>query len=186
MKDSEIVQLYWDRDAAAITETGNKYGAYCFTVANNILNSNEDAEECVNDTYLKAWNAIPPHKPEKLKPFLAKITRNLAFNRYNARTAKKRGGELGVVLEELAECIPCEKDVESEYAAKELGECIRLFAGSLPVREGDIFVRRYFFTESIEVIAKRFGMTENNVMVTLSRIRKKLKTKLIKEGMYDE
>ena len=187
MEDSRIVELYWQRDPDAIRETSSKYGAYCFAIADNILSSREDAEECVNDTWLNTWNAIPPRRPEKLQIFLAKVTRNLSFNRLSTRTAGKRGGgEIDLILDELAECLAGESDVESIYEAKELGQCIRLFARALPERDGNVFVRRYFFTEPASVIAKRYGLTENNVMVILSRTRKKLKAHLIMEGYISE
>ena len=118
MEDSRIVELYWQKNADAIKETDSKYGAYCFAIADNILHNKEDSEECVNDTWLNAWNAMPPQKPTKLQMFLAKITRNLSFNRFNARSAEKRGGgEIVLVLDELAECLARETDVESEYDA---------------------------------------------------------------------
>lgn len=187
MEDSHIVELYWQKNADAIKETDRKYGAYCFAIADNILHSKEDSEECVNDTWLNAWNAIPPQKPAKLQMFLAKITRNLSFNRFNARSAEKRGGcEIFLVLDELAECLAGESDVESEYEAKELGQHIRRFVQKLPKRDGNVFVRRYFFTETVAEIAKRYGLSENNVMVILSRTRKKLKAQLIKEGFFNE
>ena len=187
MEDNKIVELYFQRNSEAIKQTSNKYGLYCFSIANNILHNKEDAEECVNDTWFNAWNAIPPQRPTKLRLFLAKITRNLSFNRFNARNAEKRGsGEIHLVLDELAECIANESDTENEYLAKELEQCIKLFVQKLPEREGNVFVRRYFFTESVSTIAKRYGMTENNVMVTLSRTRKKLKAHLEKEGYFSE
>ena len=185
MEDSRIVALYWQRDPDAIKETENKYGAYCFSIADNILHSKEDAEECVNDTWLRTWDTIPPQRPNKLQMFLAKITRNLSFNRYKARTAEKRGsGEISLVLDELAECVAGDPTVEQAYAAKELLECIRLFVRALPERDGNVFVRRYFFTESVSEIAKKYALTENHIMVILSRTRKKLKTHLKKEGFY--
>ena len=185
MEDSRIVELYWQKNADAIKETDSKYGAYCFSIAENILHSKEDAEECVNDTWLKTWNAIPPQKPNKLQLFLAKITRNLSFNRYKAKAAEKRGGgEMPIVLDELAECVAGDATVEQSYAAKELERCIGAFVRTLPEREGNVFVRRYFFTESVSQIAKLYGLTENHVMVILSRTRKKLKTQLIKEGFF--
>ena len=186
MEDSRIVALYWQRDASAIKETENKYGAYCFSVANNILHNEEDAEECVNDTWLKNWNAIPPQRPNQLQMFVAKITRNLSFNRFKARSAEKRGGgEMILVLDELSECLAGNTNVECEYAAKELERCIQLFVRALPERDGNVFVRRYFFTESVSEIAKRYALTENYVMVILSRTRKKLKTHLVKEGFFN-
>ena len=187
MEDYQIVGLYWKKDENAIKETSDKYGAYCFAIADNILQNTEDSEECVNDTWLNAWNAMPPQRPAKLRMFLAKITRNLSFNRFNARSAQKRGGgEIVLVLDELAECIASETDLASEYEAKELGQSIRKFVQSLPERDGNIFVRRYFFTEPIAQIAEKYGLSENNVAVILSRIRKKLKTHLIKEGFFSE
>lgn len=187
MEDSKIVELYWQKNENAIKETNSKYGAYCFSIADNILHNKEDSEECVNDTWLNAWNAMPPQKPTKLQMFLAKITRNLSFNRFNARSAEKRGGgEIVLVLDELAECLAGESDVTSEYEAKELGQCIRRFVRSLPERDSNVFVRRYFFTEPVAEIAKKYGLTENNVMVILSRTRTKLKTYLIKEGFWNE
>ena len=187
MEDNQIVELYFQRKADAIKETDSKYGSYCFAIADNILHNREDSEECVNDTWLSAWNAMPPQRPNMLRMFLAKITRNLSFNRFHARNAEKRGGgEINLVLDELAECIANESDTENEYLAKELEQCIRLFVRELPEREGNVFVRRYFFTEPVSMIAKRYGMTENNVMVTLSRTRKKLKAHLEKEGYFSE
>lgn len=185
MEDSRIIELYWCRNADAIEKTADKYGDYCFSIANNILADRQDAEECVNDTWLHAWNAIPPHKPHNLRLFLARITRNLSFNRYHARSAEKRGGgEIDLVLEELAECIPGGTDVEKQYMAEELAQSIRLFVRNLPQRDANVFVRRCFFTESVAQIAGRYGLSENHVMVILSRTRKKLKAHLEKEGFF--
>lgn len=187
MEDSQIIELYWKKDPNAITETKEKYGAYCFSVADHILHDREDSEECVNDTWFHAWNAMPPQRPVRLRMFLAKITRNLSFNRFKARSAEKRGGgEIILVLDELAECLESETDVESAYEVRELGQCIQRFVKALPERDGNIAMRRYFFAEPVAVIAKRYGLTENNVMVILSRTRKKLKDHLIKEGYFDE
>lgn len=187
MEDHQIVELYFQRREEAIRETDSKYGVYCFSIADNILHNREDSEECVSDTWLKAWNAMPPQRPTMLRMFLAKITRNLSFNRFQARNAEKRGGgELPLVLDELAECIAHESDTENEVIARELEQCIRLFVRELPEREVNVFVRRYFFTEPISVIAKRYNLTDNNVMVILSRTRKKLKAHLKKEGYFSE
>lgn len=183
MEDSQIIELHWNKDIDAISETANKYGAYCFTIAQNILHNTEDSEECVNDTWLHAWNAIPPQRPNVLRMFLAKITRNLAFDRFHARNAEKRGGgEVALVLDELGECLSGGADAGTAYEVKELGQCIRRFVRTLPERDGNVMVRRYFFADSVADIAKRYDLTENNVMVILSRIRKKLKTHLLKEG----
>lgn len=187
MDDSKIVRMFLERDADAITMASKKYGSYCFSISNNILHSREDAEECVNDALLSAWNAIPPQKPTNLQMFLAKITRNLSFDRFKARTAQKRGGgEIYLVLDELAECLASESDVANEYEYREFGRCIRQFVDSLPTRDSNVFLRRYFFNDSITEISVRCNLTENNVMVILSRTRKKLKHYLQKEGLIDE
>ena len=185
MEDEKIVDLYWRRDENAIRETAGKYGGYCRTVAYHILEDEQDAEECVSDTWMRAWNSMPPQRPGVLRAFLAKITRNLAFDRYRARKAAKRGnGAMEAVLDELAECADTSGswNAEEAYEAKELGEAINRFAMSLPERERSLFVRRYFFAEDIPVIAKKYRMTENNVTVSLSRIRKKLRKYLTEGG----
>ncbi len=186
MEDSQIIALYWQRNTAAIEETNKKYGSYCFSVAEHILQNNQDAEECVNDTWLRAWNAIPPQKPAKLSSFLAKIIRNLALDRYTARCAEKRGGgELALVLEELAQCIPAACDVAREYEYKELVTAIQKFAFTLPKRECNVFLRRYFYTEAVAEIAGRYGLSQNHVLVMLSRTRRKLRKFLEKEGFLN-
>lgn len=187
MKDSEIIELYWNKDSGAIPASMEQYGAYCFSVANGILDDAQDSEECVNDTWLRAWNAIPPTRPNVLKVFLAKITRHLSFDRYRARkTLKRGGGEMMLVLEELAECIADEADVEGQVNAKELGQVINQFVASLPEREQNLFVRRYFFSEPVRAIADRYDMSDNAVNVTLSRTRRRLRFHLSKEGYFDE
>ena len=188
MEDTAIIDLYWKRDEQAIVETDQKYGKYCHTVAYNVLNDVEDSRECVNDTWLRAWNSMPPKRSSVLRAFLAKITRNLAFDRYRARSAAKRGsGAMEAVLDELAECADMSGNWNAEEAcmAAELKEAINRFAEQLPARECDLFVRRYFFAEEIPAIARRYQMTENNVTVSLSRIRKKLR-KYLKEGEFIE
>ncbi len=183
MDDETILELYFARDERAVAETDRKYGGYCFTLANAILHNQQDAEETVSDTYLKAWNAIPPRKPGILKMFLAKITRNLAFSRWRSYNAQKRGGgEMELVLEELAGCIAAPGSIEDGLNAKELAKTIRCFLNTLPVREQDLFLRRYFFVEETEAIAERYGMKPATVQRTLSRTRMKLKSYLTKEG----
>ncbi|MBE5908664.1 MAG: sigma-70 family RNA polymerase sigma factor [Lachnospiraceae bacterium] len=182
MKDEEIIELFFGRNDRAIQESDRKYGRFCHAIAFRILRNREDAEECVSDTWLKAWNSIPPTKPAVLQVYLGKITRNIAFNRYEALRAQKRGGgAVEEVLEELEQCIPDGQNVEQEVLAKELSETIRTFVGELPRREACVFASRYFYTEDIDVIAKKFGMTKNNVTVMLSRLRKRLKEYLVKE-----
>ena len=159
MDDAAIVRLYWDRNEQAIPATAEKYGSYCTAIARNILGSPEDAEECVNDAYMQAWNAMPPHRPQVLRMFFAKITRRLAFNRFKANSAQKRGGgQLPSVLEELSQCVAGSEDLDGALVAKELGTCIRNFVEQLPPREGDVFVRRYFFTEPVKEIAQKYGL----------------------------
>ena len=183
MEDREIIELYWRHSEQAIAESDAKYGAYCRKIAENILNNAEDAAECVNDTWLRAWNAIPPERPGNLKMFFAKITRNLAFDRYRKSAAQKRGGgELEVILDELSACVP---DAQAAVEARELRESINRFVAALPRREGDLLIRRYFFAEGLEDIAARYGMTANAVSVSLSRTRKKLAAYLKKEGFYE-
>lgn len=183
MDDEKILDLYFARDEQAVVETDRKYGSYCFTLANSILSNTQDAEETVSDTYWKVWNAIPPKRPGIFKMFLAKITRNLAFTKWRGRSAEKRGGgELTLVLEELEGCIAAPGEVEDELNAKELAKAIRAFLNTLPAREQDIFLRRYFFVEESAVIAKRYGMKPATVLRTLSRTREKLRNYLMQEG----
>ena len=173
MEDNKIVALYWRRDSAAIGASAEKYGGYCFRTASNILASPQDAEECVSDTWLAAWNSMPPNRPGNLRLYLARLTRNISFNRFKASRAQKRGGgELPLVLEELSECLASETDPEGEVLAKELDGAVRRFLRGLPPRECNVFLRRYFFAEAVKDIARRYGLTETNTSVILSRTRK--------------
>lgn len=183
MEDAKIVQLYWDRDQNAIVETANKYGNYCTSIAKNILGNREDAQECVNDTYMNAWNSMPPHRPNMLSTFLGKITRNLAFNRYkHNNTAKRGGGEIATVLDELSECVSGKDSVEQEIEYKELVKAIDSFLDTLSEEKRSIFICRYWYTDSISNIAKRHGMRENAVSMTLNRLRAKLQKYLVERG----
>ena len=183
--DNMIVQLYWDRNELAIPATAAKYGAYCTAIARNILASAQDAEECVNDTYLHAWNAIPPARPDILSAFLGRITRNLAFNRHKQNTADKRGGgELTAVLDELCEIASRGDDTQQALDQKELTAAIDAFLGTLSPEKRSIFLCRYWYNDSISAIAKRFHRGEGAVSMTLSRLRRKLKTYLTERG-YD-
>ena len=142
MDDNGIIRLYWDRNDQAIRATTEKYGHYCKAIAKNILNSEEDAEECVNDTYLNAWNSMPTHWPEQLAAFLGKITRNLSFNKYRHNHAEKRGGgEMALVLEELADCVSDVDDVEKTIDRQELIKAIDRFVRNLPIEKRNLFVR---------------------------------------------
>ena len=183
MDDAKIVQLYFDRDKQAITETATKYGNYCTSIAKNILGNREDTEECVNDTYLNTWNAIPPNRPKKLSAFLGKIVRNLAFNRYKHNTAAKRGaGELPAVLDELGECVSDREDVEEAYDYTELVADINVFLSTLPTKKRNIFVRRYWYADSVSKIAARYNMSCFAVSMMLKRLRNKLRNYLTERG----
>ena len=183
MEDREIISLFYERDEKAIAESSEKYGAYCFSVANNILQSEQDAEECVSDTWLRAWNAIPPEKPNSLRLFFAKITRNLAFNRYKAQNRQKRGGGvITVALEEISEFLPTAERIEQAVAEEELMQSVNRFLRSVSARERGIFIRRYFYVESAKEIANRYALTEGNVQKILFRTREKLKQYLEEEG----
>lgn len=160
VEDKKIVELYWERSETAIIETQKRYGRYCHYIAYNILYSHEDAEECVNDTYIKTWNALPPHRPERLTAFLGKITRNMALDRYlSDRTKKRGGGQTEAVLDELAECVPDEKSSSCMADELALREAINGFLGLLPAQKRMIFLRRYWYMSSVKEIAEDYGLT---------------------------
>ncbi len=185
MEDARIIEMFFERNESAISETESKYGKYCFAVAQNILLNEEDSKECVNDTLMRVWNTIPPTRPNSLKAFLAKITRNLAFNRYRENTSQKRGGsETELVLSELEECIPYRENTESELSVRELGKVINKFLYTLSERDCDIFLKRYFYVNRVQDLAREYGMKENQVRTILSRTKQKLKVYLEKEDFY--
>ena len=183
MKDTEIVDLYWERNEVAIQQTQQKYGAYLSKVAYNILSDFEDSKECVNDTYLGTWNAIPPHKPNPLRTFVCRIARNLATKRYHANTAEKRNSQYDLALEELAECIPDRDNVEDTYGAKELAAAISRFLDTLEYSDKFVFMRRYWYADSLTDIARMTNMSYGTVSVRLHRTKTKLKNLLMKEGL---
>ena len=186
MDDKQIVELYWQRDEHAIEATAAKYGPYCMKISRNILEDRADSEENVNDTYLHAWNAMPPQRPAILQAFLGKIARNLALNRYKAKSAQKRQGDaLALSFDELDDCAVSRPGPESETAAAELGASISAFLRTQSEDARSMFILRYFYCDSIEEISSRFGCGESRVKTTLLRTRRKLKQHLIKEG-YDE
>lgn len=183
MDDMEILELYFARDEQAIVQTGKKYGSYCYLIADQILKCREDSEETVNDTYLQTWNSIPPQRPDFLRLFLGKITRNLAFSRWRKYSAEKRGrGETVLVLEELAECIPGNESIDDRLNGKVLASCISRFLATQPERTRHIFLLRYFSLYTSEEIAKCYGLQRTNVNMILSRTRMKLKIYLTEEG----
>ena len=183
MDDNKIIELFFARNERALSESQQKYGRYIEAVAENILVSREDAEEVSNDTWLRAWNSIPPENPKSLKVYLGTLARNLSFDRYRRMTAEKRGGcEVALCLEEAEEFLADTKSISAEYEKREFTKFLNAFLHSLPDRECDIFVRRYFYCNSTADIANRFAVKEPNVLVILSRTRKKLKKALEKGG----
>lgn len=184
MDDKQIVDLYFSRSEEAISQTAQKYGPYCFHIAYNILTNKEDAEESVSDTYMAAWNAIPPRRPTVLSAFLGKITRHISIDRWRARAAYKRGGgEITLALEELESCVADSGNVETEYQRKELARAYVRFLDALPMTERRIFLLRYWYLEPIEDIAAKFGFSQSKVKSMLHRTRGKLRQQLAQEEL---
>ena len=183
MLDAEIVELYWARDESAIKYSDEKYGRYCRKIATSILNNIEDSEECVNDTYLNAWNSMPPHRPERLSTYLGKICRNLSINLYEKLTAAKRGGtETVSCLDELEVFFPSGQDVEKTIDMQMLVRSINTFLETLHTDSRIIFVKRYWYMASVKDIAKELSISESKVKMSLLRTREKIKNYLLKEG----
>lgn len=178
MKDHDIVELYWARDERALSETQQKYGAYCHSVAMNILSNQPDAEECVNDTWLKAWQTMPPHRPSVLRTFLGKLTRNLSINRLKERHREKRNPDLVVAFEELAECIPVPEDTTDER----LCACLNEFLEITPALDRQLFMGRYWYGRTVREMAPRYGLTANAVSQRLKRTRQALRAYLEERG----
>lgn len=175
MEDAQIVDLYWRRSDEAISETNLKYGSYCRSIAYGILRNREDTEECVEDAYMGAWNAMPDKRPQRLPPLLAKITRNAALNRIAEQNRQCRGGgEIPLCLDELSECIPSGFSVEQEIEEQELGQLLQKFITELPKSERRVFLGRYFYMIPVKEIAQRLGFTQSKVKSMLYRTRKKL------------
>ena len=184
MEDASIVELYWRRSDEAVRETERKYGAYCRRVADNILASREDAEECVNDTWLRAWNAMPDERPTRLGAFLAKITRNLALQRLESRNRLKRGGgDLTLALEELADCVPAATDVEREVERRELSAALRRVLETLTETEKTVFLARYWSLAPIGEISEKLGFKPSRTKSLLFRLRGRLRVYLEKEKL---
>ena len=184
MEDSAILDMYFERQEAALDKTKYKYGKRLFRTSKNILHNNEDAEECVSDTLLKAWEAIPPSRPIMFSAFLMKIARNTAINKLEAKNATKRGGgELNLFLDELEDCIPSAKNLEEEYEASHVTDTINSFLGTISKPARVAFILRYFHGDSIYDISKRFQVSESKIKSNLFRTRKKLRIYLEKEGV---
>jgi len=184
MTDEQIVALYFERNEDAIRETKNKYSRYLISIAQNILPTREDAEECENSTYLAAWNSIPPHRPKMLSTYLGKIIRHLAIKTMRTKKAQKRGsGEALLSFDELSECIPSSFSLEESITDDQLGGIISTFLRTLPETERRLFICRYFHCDSIAVLSKAFGMKESRVKTTLMRTRQKLTAHLTEKGV---
>lgn len=179
MNDERIIELFFERSEQALKELDTKYGWVCHKVSYNILNNKQEAEECVNDAYLGTWNAIPPAKPNPLLAFVCKIVRNISLKRYELNTAAKRNSRYDVAMEELGDCLASATTTEEEIEERELTEVIELFLDSLSKENRVIFLRRYWFSDSYADIAKQVGLTEKNVSVRLTRIRKELREYLL-------
>lgn len=183
MDDQLIIDGFWERSEKAINDLSDKYGYLCKAIANHILNNEQDSEECVNDALLAAWNTIPPNKPSPLSAYICKITKNIALNKYHANTAQKRNNYYDTVLDELEECIASSISVEDEILAKELKHSINGFLKELKETDRIIFIKRYWFLETITEIADNTGKSKNYITVHLHRSREKLKNYLKKKGL---
>ena len=182
MEDSQILELYFARSETAIQETDRKYGGYCYKIAFGILADRQDSEESVSDTYLAAWNTIPPRRPNFLNAFLAKMTRHISIDRWRKLSAQKRGGgEIILALEELEDCVD-RSNVETELAKKELTRVLNAFLSSLPETERNVFLCRYWYLDSIQTISEVSGFSQSKVTSMLHRLRGKLRKKLSEEG----
>jgi len=183
MEDAQIIELYWQRSENAIAQTAVKYGRYLMAIALNVLGGEEDSEECVNDAYLGAWNAMPSQRPDYLKAFLGKITRNIALGKFDYNKAKKRNSEFDLVLSELEGCVSSPENVESKFDEDETAKAITKFLLGQKDDYRNIFLRRYWYADSIADVSGRFGMSESKVKSILFRMRGKLKEHLEKEGI---
>lgn len=186
MDDASIIKLLWERDEQAVEELKTSYENLCFYIAGNILSQKEDQEECVNSAYMDVWSSIPPKRPDNLKNYLCKLVKNCALDRQRYNTAAKRNKEFSVSLDELSECVSDGKSLEDRLSDEQLGKIISSFLRAQPEKYRKVFVRRYWYSESIEDIAAFFDMNANTVATYLFRIRKKLKAYLQKEGYIDE
>ena len=184
MEDSRIIDLYWARSQQAISESELKYGSYCRTVSANILPRTEDVEECVNDTWLRAWNAMPPQRPDVLQAFFGKLVRNLSLDRWRSLHAAKRGGsQVEVALVELEDCLPGGNQVDDALNAAETAAVISRFLRTLPDTDRRLFVRRYWHLDSTQALRHQFRLSEGQIKSRLHRIRQRLRTALEQEGI---
>lgn len=185
MEDSKIIELFFARSERAIEETAKKYGSYLTVIARNILHRPEDTEEIVNDVYLAAWNTLPPNHPNVLKHYLSRIARNLSFKRFDYLSAEKRSADTVALLSELEDCIPdaC-RSMEEIMDIRELGKCINRYLSGLPKEECSIFVSRFYYAQTHEQLAKKYGCSVRQVKYKLEKLRKNFRAYLQKEGVH--
>ncbi len=184
IEDEKIIEMFFDRSEQGIRELDNKYGKICHNLSYNIVNSRQDAEECVNDAYLGAWNAIPPTRPNPLLSYILKIVRNISLKNYWRKEAAKRSSHYTVAMEEIENCLAASNTVEAEIEARELARIIESFLDTLTVENRVIFMRRYWFADSGKDIAEFVGLTEKNISVRLTRIRQKMKEYLAEREVF--
>ena len=184
MHDFEIIELYWNRDERAIAESDIHYGAYCRRISMNILSNAEDTEECVNDTWRRAWENIPPQKPSSLSAFFGRIVRNSSISRYRANRAKKRFDGISLLLSELEDCLPSRSSAAEEAEGQSLSETLGRWLSELPQNDRILFIRRYWYGDSVKSLAKESGITQNQLSKRMLRLRKKLREILEQEGFY--
>ncbi|MCL1919321.1 MAG: sigma-70 family RNA polymerase sigma factor [Peptococcaceae bacterium] len=184
MEDHLIIDLFWERSETAITETAHKYEGYCRSIANNILHNQEDTDECINDTYMSLWNSVPPQKPSSLRAYLARIARNHALNKYTQKNALKRGAkEQMLIFDELADCISSERSTEALWESRQLTALINSFLRTQSREIQTVFVKRYWYSDSIQAISSDLNISESKVKSMLFRCRGKLKEHLQREGV---
>ena len=183
MDDQAIIALYWSRDQQALNESQQKYGPLCFRLSENILASREDAEECVSDTWLRAWDTMPPQRPDSLRAYLSRICRNLSLDRWRARKARKRGEGLEVLLEELEDCVPASPSAEAEAEGREITRCIDFWLSTLKAGDRTVFLRRYWYGQQVQELAKQEGCTAQKMAQRLYRLRQSLRKALEQEDI---
>lgn len=184
MDDKQIIKMYFERDEQAITATADKYSEFCRTIAFNILNSNEDCEEAINDTWLRVWNNIPPERPKSLPAYLVTIIRNISLDIYRKKYSKKRiGNVMSTTLDEISEMLPATINIEDQIEKKEVLTRINSFLETLPKKQRILFIRRYYYFDSIKDIAGKYNLSESYITVNLTRVRKKLANYLERERL---
>lgn len=183
MEDKQIIALFFQRNEQALKEIQNKYGSYCFRIAKNILTSCEDAEECVNDTWNMTWNRIPPVIPASLKAFLGKLVRDISLSRYRKNHAQKRYNGMEIIWSELEECLPSNFDIEKNLDNQQLTELINIWLNELSKEDRVLFIKRYYYGDTVKTLAKTHGYKENQMAQKMLKLRKNLKSYLLLKGV---